>query len=86
METEGTVNLEEGATFNVQSKTTPSYHLVVKINEQRVSMEIDTTVAVSIMSKVRFAGLPLAKPTLSLHTVYLHSREDGSFRGSFCTC
>ena len=59
---------EEDAIFNVQSKITPSYHLVVEINEQCVSMEIDTTAAVLIMSKVRFAGLPLAKPTLSLHT------------------
>ena len=71
-ETEGTVNLEEDTVFNVQSKTTPPYQVVVEINELPVSMEINTGAAVSIMSReiweARFAELPLAKPTLSLRT------------------
>ena len=69
---EETTNLEEDVIFNVKSKSTPPYQVVVEINEHPVSMEIDTGAAVSIMSRevweARFAELPLAKPTLSLRT------------------
>ena len=46
--------------------------MVVENNKQPVSMEINTGAAVSIILKenweARFAGLPLAKPILSLRT------------------
>ena len=84
---EETTHLEEDVVFNVKSKTTPPYQVVVEINEQPISMEIDTGAAVSIMSRenweAKFAAVPLAKPTLSLRT---YTAENGSFRRSFCTC
>jgi len=69
---EGATDLEEDVIFNVSSKTTPPYMVVMEINGQSVTMEIDTGAAVTVMSQecweARFAGLTLEQPTLCLRT------------------
>ena len=54
--TEGTVNLKEDTIFNVQSKTTRPCQVVVEINEQLVSMEINTGVVSREIWEARFAA------------------------------
>ena len=63
---------EEDVIFSIGSKTTPPYQVVVEINDQPITMEIDTGAAVSIVSRetweARLAELPLSKASLSLRT------------------
>ena len=50
-ESENVTDFEEDMIFNITSKTTPSYRVVVEIDEQPIPMEIDTGAAVSVISQ-----------------------------------
>ena len=69
---EDVTDLEEDVIFNLTSRTTPPYQVVVEINGQLIPMEIDTGAAVSVMSQesweARFAELTLEQPSLCLRT------------------
>ena len=68
-------NDETALICQVDSHTSPPYEVVVALNGKPVTMEIDTGVAVSIMSiKTKIALFPsevFHKPTLNLHTFTL---------------
>ena len=69
---EDVTDLEEDVIFNLTSRTTPPYQVVVEINGQLIPMEIDTGAAMSVMSQesweARFAELTLEQPSLCLRT------------------
>ena len=69
---EDVTDLEEDVIFSLASKTTPPYMVLVEINGQPITMEIDTGAAVPVMSQesweARFAESTLEQPTLCLRT------------------